>query len=142
MNSAKGENAASTLGIELWRLVRRWVHQAETELVPVGLTLVQWSILEETHALILASGDAVSQSAVARRMAMNEMTLSHAMRTLQKRGLVDRGPDLLGPAYRIRLTRWGQRARWQGGARVEAASLAAFGLHQERLREAIRACGV
>jgi DNA-binding MarR family transcriptional regulator len=143
MHTAReGENAASAVGIGLSRLVRRWGRQANAELVPVGLTLVQWSILEETHGLILGSGDAVSQTAVAVRMEMDKMTLSHAMRTLQERGLLDRGPDLTGPAYRIRLTSWGQRARQQAGARVEAVSLATFGPDHDRLREAIRAAGV
>jgi DNA-binding MarR family transcriptional regulator len=129
---------AGSVGLELWRLAKRWRRRADAELSPLGLTLMHWWILEATRMLILDTGDAVSQAAVALRMDVDKMTLSHAMLALQRRGFVDRGPDMTGAAYRIVVTSSGELARRQGGARVEAASLAAFGRCYERLAAALR----
>ena len=129
---------AGSVGLELWRLARRWRRRADAELSPLGLTLMQWWILDETRTLILDTGDAVSQGAVALRMDVDKMTLSHAMLALQRRGFVDRGPDMTGAAYRIIVTASGEVARRQGGALVEAASVAVLGRCCERLAAALR----
>jgi DNA-binding MarR family transcriptional regulator len=100
----------------------RWRRQAEAELRPLGLTLTQWMVLESTQQLIQETGDAVNQSAVAARVELDKMTTSQVMRTLESRGLVDRGPDMTGRAYRILVTSKGRQAVQLGQARVEAAS--------------------
>lgn len=138
MTGERTRRSGRDVGLELWRVAGRWRRQVNAELTPLGLTLVQWSILEETHRLIVDTGDAVSQMAVASGLEMDKMTLSHAMRALQRRGLVDRGPDLTGPAYRIWLTSEGERMRQQGCERVEVASLATLGSHGATLDRALR----
>lgn len=124
---------AGAVGVELWKLAKRWRCRADAELKPLGLTFVHWWILDGTRRLVQDSGDAVSQAAVALHLELDRMTLSHAMRTLSRRGYVDRGADFVGVAYRIWLTSRGIRACRQGGTLVEAASVAALGRHYEGL---------
>jgi DNA-binding MarR family transcriptional regulator len=102
------------------------------------LTFAQWLVLESTYGLIVETGDATNQAAVAVRMELDKMTVSQVMTTLDERGLVDRGPDLTGRAYRIWVTSSGQRALSKGRERVEAASLAALGPHHGRLGKALQ----
>src|SRR5688572_33389106 len=95
---------ASTVGITLWRAAMRWRGQVEAELSPSGVTLMQWLALESTHALIEETGDAVNQAQIAARMQLDKMSVSQLMTTLERLGLVDRGPDMSGRAYRILVT--------------------------------------
>ncbi len=101
----------------------RWRRQVEAELREVGLTLTQWMVLDCVQQLIQETGDAVNQSAVAQRAELDKMTISQVMRTLEGRGLVDRGPDPTGRAYRILVTSRGRQAVLLGQARVEAGSV-------------------
>lgn len=118
---------AGDVGVQLWQLAQHWRCRVDAELEPLGLTLVDWRVLEGTRQLIVDSGDAVSQTAVALHMQMDRMAMSRAMSKLGQRGLVDRGPDLIWPAYRIWLTSRGERALERAGALVEAASRAVLG---------------
>jgi len=81
----------------------------EAELKGVGLTFPQWLVLDATNRLIHESKDAVNQNAVARRAELDRMTVSQVMRTLAKLGHVDRGPDAVGPGYRIWVTSKGEK---------------------------------
>jgi len=119
---ARSQSAAAR-GQELWRAAMRWRREAETELRSLGLTLTQWLVLDAAQQLVQESGDAVNQNAVALRSELDKMTISQVMRTLESRGLVDRGADATGRAYRILLTPRGKQAVSLGQARVEAASL-------------------
>ena len=130
--------AASTVGIAFWRAAMRWRRQAEAELSPLGVTVMQWLALESTNALIEETGDAVNQAQIAARMELDKMTVSQLMTTLERLSLVDRGPDMSGRAYRIWVTSSGQRALEKGRDKVEAASLAALGPYYGRLAKALQ----
>lgn len=114
--------AARAMGFDLWRMGLRWRRQVEAELAETGFTFTQWLVLDATNAAIAETGDAVSQNTVAAHADIDKMTVSQVMRTLEDRGLVDRGPNSEGPAYRIWVTNKGRRALQEGRARVEAAS--------------------
>ena len=88
-------------GRELWFSAMRWRRAVEAELREVGLTFTQWQVLDATRELSEETRDAVSQSAVARHLELDRMTVSQVMRTLEGRGLVDRGPEMDGRALRI-----------------------------------------
>jgi DNA-binding MarR family transcriptional regulator len=100
----------------------RWRRSVEKELVEIGLTFTQWLVLEATHGVILETGDAVNQNDVSQRAEVDRMTVSQVMRTLAKKGFVDRGPDLSGRGYRILLTRTGRNILKQGTALARAAT--------------------
>jgi len=65
-----------------------------------------WSGAER---LIRESNDAVSQVDVGRRAELDKNTVSYSMRRLDELGLVDRGPDEWCFAWRVILTRQGER---------------------------------
>lgn len=109
-----------------------WRREAEKALLPIGLTLSQWIVLDATRSLIGSKEDAVSQIDVAHHTDIDRMTVSQVMRNLERAGLVDRGPDVDGRAYRIRVTDKGERAAKQGAARIEAASAAWLGKRRAR----------
>jgi DNA-binding IclR family transcriptional regulator len=71
---------------------------------------------------MLETGDAVSQAQVARRSGLEKMTVSRAMRALERVGWVDRGPDMAGPAWRVWVLEGGERVARQAALRVEAVS--------------------
>lgn len=93
----------------------------------MDLTLAQWLVLDASHELISQMGDAINQNQVAARLGQDRMTVSQVMRALERKGLVDRGPDLLSTAYRIWVTASGIRALAKGREGIEAASVAALG---------------
>jgi DNA-binding MarR family transcriptional regulator len=111
-----------TVAIARWRAAMRWRRLVDEKLAPVGLSLTQWLVLESSLALSEESGDAVSQSQIARRVEFDKMTVSKLMIALERRGFVSRGPDLAGPAYRIIVTSTGRRAVFAGRRQIEAAS--------------------
>ena len=131
------QRAVGVIGIELWLTAARWRRHTERELARVELTLAQWLVLDASHALITEMGDAINQNQVAARLGQDKMTISQVMRALARKGLVDRGPDLLSTAYRIWVTASGLRALARGRERIEAASVAALGTHCSGLDEAL-----
>ncbi len=98
----------------------RWRRGLEAELRPLGLTFTQWFVLEATDELVRDNGDAVSQSAVAGRAELDRATTSQVMTALAKLGLVDRGPDMDGPAYRVIVTNQGRRTLRRAAERLDA----------------------
>jgi DNA-binding MarR family transcriptional regulator len=76
-------------------------------------------VLEATDDLIREERDAVTQASVALRTELDPGTTSQVMKALAKAGLVDRGPDMTGPAYRIIVTQEGRRRLRQAVERVE-----------------------
>ena len=100
----------------------RWQRRVARELAPLNLTLMQWLVLDTTNALITETGDAVSQQAIATRLEIDKMTVSHAMRALNNLALVDRGPDFLYCAWRIWVTKKGIDVLEEGRKRVACVS--------------------
>jgi DNA-binding MarR family transcriptional regulator len=127
---SRGKKVEETVGAELrrgrvaWLSAMRWRRAVEGELSEIGLTFTQWLVLEATHELSEESGEAVNQSEVARRLELDRMTVSQVMRTLERQGLVDRGPAMAPPALRIWATDAGRRAISKARARANSASSA------------------
>lgn len=111
-----------------------WRREAEKGLTGAGLTLAQWIVLDATRVLVQSTKEAVSQNDVALHTDIDRMTVSQVMRNLDHAGLVSRGPDADGRAYRISVTAKGERAAKQGAARIEASSAAWLGKRPARTR--------
>jgi DNA-binding MarR family transcriptional regulator len=109
-------------GIASWRAAVRWRREVERELRAIGLTLIQWLVLDAAATLVRELRDAVSQSEIGRRVDVDRATLSDVMMRLAQRGLVDRDIDATGASYRIYLTDSGDRAVDLGRARVRSVS--------------------
>jgi len=88
----------------------------------LGITFTQWLVLEATDELTREQRDAVSQTAVALRTELDHATTSQVMKVLGTRGLVDRGPDMTGPAYRIMVTQEGRKLVRQITERIESVA--------------------
>ena len=117
-------SAAGGRAIRSWQAAMRWRKRVDRELEPLGLTFTRWLVLEATLVSIRQQGDAVSQSRVCECAELDKVTVSHVMRDLEHAGLVDRGPDAWGPAYRVFVTARGAKVAAAGRARVEAVSCA------------------
>lgn len=109
-------------GKERWIQAVRWRRTVEQALREVGLTFPQWLLLDATAQLIEETEDAVSQGEAAERAELDKMTASQIMRTLETRGWVDRGPSMSGRAYRIILTKRGEKIVRAGRECAEEAS--------------------
>jgi len=113
-----------TRALDDYQRAWRWRRAVEGGLRSLELTFTQWLVLDATARAIGVEGDAVSQSDVARLCELDRMTVSQVMKTLSDRGLVDRSPSAEGRAYRIFLTRRGQRTLAQAEDCVTAATSA------------------
>jgi DNA-binding MarR family transcriptional regulator len=112
----------SSAAVDAYLSAWRWRRLVEAGLREVGLTFTQWLVLDGTARAIADSGDAVSQSGVARLCELDRMTVSQVMKTLDTLGLVDRAPDFQGLAYRIFLSRRGEQTLQLAAAHVASAS--------------------
>ena len=120
--------------MERFRDAMAWRREAEKGLAGAGLTLTQWIVLDATRVLVQSTKDAVSQNDVAVHTDIDRMTVSQVMGNLAKAGLVDRGGDAEGRAYRIFLTAKGERSAKLGAQRIETASAAWLGKRRARTR--------
>ena len=127
----RGGSAAETCR-ERFRDAMAWRREVERELVDLKITFAQWTVLETARELIESTEDAVSQNDVASRAEIDRMTVSQVMKNLSNADLVDRGPDMDGRAYRIWLTKKGERAAKQGSARIQRVSAAWLGKRRAR----------
>lgn len=118
---------AGAAGRCAWVAAQRWQAMVERELGRLGLTFREWLVLEATEELINELCDAVSQEAVAGRTELNKMNVSRVMKTLESKGLVDRGPDLTGGAYRVFLTLLGEETLGRCNRRLDSAGAVAAG---------------
>jgi len=119
----RGESISDLDGIASWRAAVRWRREVERALGELGLTLIQWLVLDAAAALVREQRDAVSQSEIGRRVEIDRATLSDVMMRLAQRGLVDRDIDATGASYRIYVTDVGDLAVEQGRARIRSVSL-------------------
>jgi DNA-binding MarR family transcriptional regulator len=118
-----GEALTGALKAQWWRAMR-WRAAVESSLAGTGLTFTQWLVLDALRDLIRESDDAVNQSEVAARVALSRANVSFVMRTLERKWLVSRGPDLTGRAWRIFLTDSGEQLLCTVAAQVGAAAFA------------------
>jgi DNA-binding MarR family transcriptional regulator len=110
-------------GLASWQAAVRRRREVERGLGQLGLTLIQWLVLDAAATLVRERRDAVSQSEIGRRVEIDRATLSVVMLRLAQRGLVDRDIDATGASYRIYVTDSGNLAVEQGRARIRSVDL-------------------
>jgi DNA-binding MarR family transcriptional regulator len=108
---------------QIWTSARRFQESVQEALATEGITFMEWLLLETLQELITERGDAVSQADLARRTGISDRVISYWMRQMTEYGAVDRGPTPDGRAWRVILTRGGERSREQCNQRLEAAGL-------------------
>jgi DNA-binding MarR family transcriptional regulator len=100
----------------------RWRRLVDEALAPLRMTLTQWLVLEATLALTRELRDAVSQKQISERTGFDKVTVSQRMQTLERNGYVDRAPDIIWPAWRVRVTDKGVLALEDARDLVDAVS--------------------
>ena len=66
----------------------------------------------------------MNQRRIAERAELDAMTVSQVMKTLNDQGLVSRGPDVSGRAYRVYVTKKGEKLLQAAAPRVESGTRA------------------
>lgn len=79
----------SAVGFVLWRVMHRYVREAERALAALDVTHLQFQTLALT-AWLSRSGDAVTQSELAKAGDISLMQVSHMMKALEAKGLISR----------------------------------------------------
>ncbi len=105
-----------------WFAAMRWRRQVEAVLAGVGITFTQWLVLDALRELIAELADAVSQNDVARRLELDRVTVSGVMRALERKGLVSRGIDITGRAWRVFLNAEADALLREFASAIEAVS--------------------
>jgi DNA-binding MarR family transcriptional regulator len=105
-----------------WKSAMRWRRAVERALAGTGLTFTQWLMLDALRELIAETRDAAIQNEIAARVELDRATISLVMCTLERKGLVDRAPDITGRALRIWLTLRAEALLREQAAGIEAAS--------------------
>jgi DNA-binding MarR family transcriptional regulator len=110
-------------GFSLWRDAMAWGRRVNRALRGSGLTHTQVLVLSALDSASKREGDAVTQSAVAAEAGLDKATVSAVVRTLEVRGLVDRGAGSGDArAWRVILTEKGSRVLASALQLVEQAS--------------------
>ena len=82
-------DSADDLGFLLWHTNLIWQRKLNRALDRIGLTHTQFAILSALKSLLKLS-DSVTQKAIAQRSNTDTMMVSKVLRTLQKKGLIER----------------------------------------------------
>jgi DNA-binding MarR family transcriptional regulator len=117
---------ADSPGFLLWRATLRWQRMIAAALAPLGLTHVQFVLLACTWWLNQA-GERPSQVEVARQAGTDVKMTSEVLRSLERKGLLDRRAD--GSDARARqvvVTRKGRTLAPKAIAAVEAVDAEFF----------------
>ena len=122
-NLSRGSNSKTAPARRLWREARQFQEQAQTQLARSMVPFVEWLLLETLAELIVEEGGAVSQVQVAKRSGLSERVVSYWMVAMSEFGVVDRGPDADGRAWRVILTRLREQTLRVCNDRLEEAGL-------------------
>ncbi len=87
-----------------WLLAVAWRRRAAAACARVGLSFMEWLVIDALRELYQELGDAVSQSAVATAPGLRRGNVSDMMPALERKRLVSRGPSASGVALRLFLT--------------------------------------
>jgi DNA-binding MarR family transcriptional regulator len=107
-----------------WLAAMRWRRAVERVTSQAGLTFTQWLVLDAIRELFQETGDASIQNEIAVRAELDRATISVVMRNLERKGLVDRGIDMIGTALRAFLTQRAVSMLDELRPRISAASAA------------------
>lgn len=83
------DKPAENLGFLLWHTNMIWQRELNRALDTIGLTHTQFAILSALKSL-LKKPDAVTQKDIAERSNTDTMMVSKVLRTLEKKGLIER----------------------------------------------------
>lgn len=83
------EKAEDSPGLLLWQVSSRWRRMIEQTLAPFDLTHPQFVALASI-AWLGRNGSPISQADVARHMKLDVNTVSQVLRSLEKKGLIER----------------------------------------------------
>jgi DNA-binding MarR family transcriptional regulator len=89
MNQADPDKPKENLGFLLWQTTMTWQRQLNRALDEIDLTHTQFAIISALRSLLKES-NAVTQKAIAERSNTDTMMVSKVLRTLEKKGLVER----------------------------------------------------
>ncbi len=114
-------------GFLLWRVAADWQARQRAALKPLDLTHVQFVLLASA-AWLTRQGAPLSQTALARHARTDQMMTSQVVRTLERKGLLERGvhPDD-ARANSLRPTAAGRELAAAAIPVVEAVDAAFFG---------------
>jgi DNA-binding MarR family transcriptional regulator len=110
-----------------WLEAMRWRRRVESTCAVSGLSFAQWLLLHSAQRLIEETEDAVIQAQIAARVELDQTTVSQMVRRLEGRGLVSRGGDMTGKAWRVYLTDAARRLLRDLDDPIEATSGATTG---------------
>ncbi|WP_404957186.1 MarR family winged helix-turn-helix transcriptional regulator [Streptomyces sp. 147326] len=114
-------------GFLLWHVTLRWQRDIATALTPLDLTHVQFVLLACTWWLN-GQGERPNQLAVARQAGTDVKMTSQVLRTLEKKGLIEREVDPADTrAKRLRVTGLGAELAPRAIAAVEEVDARFFG---------------
>ncbi len=92
------------VGFVLWRVVHRWMREVDRALLALDLTHLQFTTLAMV-AWLGRSGESATQSELARFADIHPMQLSHMLKILENKGMVDRVRNASdGRAKHIKIT--------------------------------------
>lgn len=123
MRGAVQREAPSASARRQWRAAREFQVRTQEILANARVSFVQWLVLESLRELILEHRDAVSQARVAERTGLSRMVTSYWMILLDEEGLIDRGPDQEGRAYRVLLSKLGEETLRQCNERLSLSGI-------------------
>jgi DNA-binding MarR family transcriptional regulator len=113
-------------GFLLWHATLRWQREIATALAPLDLTHVQFVLLACTWWLN-AQGEHPNQLALARQAGADAKMTSQVLRTLERKGLIEREVDPADTrAKRLRVTDTGAELASRAIAAVEGADARFF----------------
>jgi len=108
-----------------WLSAMRWRRRVESACAASRVSFPQWLLLHSAQRLIDETKDAVIQAQIAARVELDQGTVSQMVRRLEERGLVSRGGDITGKAWRVYLTDEARRLLRDLDDPIEATSAAA-----------------
>ncbi len=101
-------------GFRLWHVHHQWLRFLDGRLASLNLTHLQFVLLAVCHYLV-GQGEVPSQIRLASVTAFDKMMVSNALRLLESKGYLQRGPHPDDPrAKRIDLTDEGRRVMLRG----------------------------
>jgi DNA-binding MarR family transcriptional regulator len=114
-------------GFDLWREAMRWQRAVDAALAPLELTHTQFLVLTAATACVALDKDAVLQRKIAGAAGLDEATTSRVVRTLSRRGLLDRGATFGDKrAWRILVTPRGKQLETMAERKVRAVARTFF----------------
>jgi MarR family transcriptional regulator, organic hydroperoxide resistance regulator len=113
-------------GLVLWQVAASWQQRIRAVLTPLGLTHAQFVLLASA-AWLAREQEGATQAQIAALAHADPVMTSEVLRTLEKRGLLDRRPHPEdGRARRVLLTDSGRRLVRRAVPLVEAEDTAFF----------------